>query len=328
MHPPDAILERSRQFMTSRIILTAAQLDIFTLLEKQPDSANSLFLQLGVDPRALTRLLDALVAAEILDKKDGIYHNTGQSRLLSANHPETVRPMVLHMAEIWNSWSHLTEVVEKGEKPDLVPMTEKDSQTLEDFIGAMHVAGRQMAADIAADLDLSGYKKLLDIGGASGTYTIAFLNKAPGLSAIVFDLPRVLPMAESRIAENQMADRVELRAGDYNTDEMPAGCDLALLSAIIHQNSPEQNRSLYTRICQALEPGGAILIRDHIMDEDRTIPPGGAIFAINMLVNTRGGDTYTFSEVKSDLEQAGFTDVDMAREGKSMDCVVMAVKPS
>lgn len=323
----ETILKRVRDFMGSRIILTAARLDIFTRLENQPDSADSISRQLGADPRALTRLLDAMVAMELLDKKKGIYHNTAQGAVLGADHPETVLPMVLHMAEVWKSWSHLTEVVKIGEKPDLVGMTEKGQETLKAFIGAMHVAGRKLASEIAADLDLKPYRKLLDIGGASGTYTIAFLKQAPRMSAVLFDLPKVLPMAKQRLAMEKITDRVELFGGDYNSDEMPGGCDLALLSAVIHQNSTEQNRSLYSRICRALEPGGALLIRDHIMDEERTRPPGGAIFAINMLVNTRGGDTYTFSEVRTDLKKAGFSEAEMIRTGVDMDCVVRAVKP-
>jgi ribosomal protein L11 methylase PrmA len=324
----DGILERTRAFMTSRIILSAAELGIFTRLARKPDSADSLAEKLGADKKALTRLLDALVANELMDKQNGVYQSTHQAARLSADHPETVLPMVLHMAEVWNSWSKLTEVVQKGQKRDLVAMTDKGPGPLAAFIGAMHVAGRQMAAEFASDQDLQPYRKLLDIGGASGTYTIAFLKQAPGLSAVIFDLPRVIPMAEARLREENMEHRAEVRAGDYNTDAMPQGCDLALLSAIIHQNSPEQNRSLYARICQALEPGGALLIRDHIMEEDRTRPPGGAVFALNMLVNTRGGDTYTFSEVRADLLQAGFSDVHMVRTGRNMDCVVQAVKPS
>ena len=115
--------------------------------------------------------------------------------------------------------------------------------------------------------------------------------------------------------------------GDFYRDELPGGSDLALLSAIIHQNSPEENVDLYRKAYRALAPGGVLLIRDHIMDETRTKPPGGAMFALNMLVNTRGGDTYTYEEVRSTLERAGFTDVKWVREGEHMDSLVEARKP-
>ena len=109
---------------------------------------------------------------------------------------------------------------------------------------------------------------------------------------------------------------------------MPEGCDLALLSAIIHQNSPEENAQLYAKIHAALVPGGTLLIRDHIMDPSRTKPPAGAMFAINMLVNTRGGDCYTFQEVEKGLEAAGFAHIRQVRRGGAMDCLVEARKPT
>ena len=119
---------------------------------------------------------------------------------------------------------------------------------------------------------------------------------------------------------------MKLVAGDFYLDELPTGCDLALLSAIIHQNSPQENLDLYGKIHRALLPGGVLLIRDHIMDEARLNPPAGAMFAINMLVNTRGGDTYTFPEVKETLEAAGFGEVKWIRSGERMDSMVEARK--
>ncbi len=184
------------------------------------------------------------------------------------------------------------------------------------FIGAMHVVGRGLSVEIAEAYDLSRFKRLLDIGGASGTYTMAFLRKNPRLTAVIFDLEDVIPMSVERLSAEGFLDRVEPVAGDFYRDELPKGCDLALLSAIIHQNSREENLELYRKVFRALDPGGRLLIRDHIMDESRTSPPGGAAFAVNMLVNTSGGDTYTFREVKESLEQAGFTDVTLVRRGR------------
>lgn len=143
---------------------------------------------------------------------------------------------------------------------------------------------------------------------------------------MIFDFKHVIPLAEAGIHEAGLADRVEMVSGDFYTDELPKGCDLALLSAIIHQNSPAQNLALYEKIYRALTPGGTLLIRDHIMEENRTRPPAGAIFALNMLVGTEDGDTYTFQEVKSALESAGFVDIRQIQQGENMDCIVAARK--
>jgi hypothetical protein len=134
-------------------------------------------------------------------------------------------------------------------------------------------------------------------------------------------------MARERIAQTELADRVVLVAGDYNKDSLPRGADLVWLSAIIHQNSPAQNRSLYGRIAEAIEPGGVVLIRDVVMEESHTEPVAGALFAVNMLVATEGGNTFTLSEIRDDLTSAGFADVKLIRRDEGMHSVVSARRP-
>lgn len=328
MKSPMEVLENVRGFMKSRIILTGAQLDLFTRIGRGEDTAEKLAEKTGTDLRALTRLLDALAALGLLDKQNNRYHLSAPGGFLSTEHPESVLPMVMHMNELWDDWGRLTNTVLQGKNPHRTPVTQKDDESVRAFIGAMHVVGRKLSRQIAAELDLSAHARLLDIGGASGTYTIAFLEKNPNLQAVIFDLPGVLPLAEERIAEAGMSERVELCGGDFYSDPLPGGCDLALLSAIIHQNSPAQNLELYKKIHRALLPGGTLLIRDHVMGEDRVWPPAGAVFAINMLSVTDGGDTYTFEEIRQGLEKAGFREVRLIRQGEKMDGIVSARKPA
>lgn len=324
----EQILDEIRDFLKSRVILTSAELNIFTLLDESPMGVEELAQKEGLDLRGTTRLLDCLVAMDFLKKEKNQYGITEKSAAFSSHHPESVLPMILHLNQLWNSWSHLTETVRKGFNPARKPVVERGPESLKAFIGAMHVIGRKMAVEIADSYDLSPFKRLLDIGGASGTYTAAFLKKNPEMRAVLFDLEDVVSMADERLSKEDLRDRVELVAGDFYKDELPKGCDLALLSAIIHQNSPEENLALYKKIYTALTPGGVLLIRDHIMDETRTKPPAGAMFALNMLVNTNGGDTYTFEEVKDTLEEAGFIDIKQVRTGEKMDSLVEARKPA
>jgi SAM-dependent methyltransferase len=325
---PMILLENIRDFMKSRIILTASELDLFTQIHRGIDTARELAEKIQLDLRAVTRLLDAVVTFELLTKKNEHYVLTDEGVFLSSDHPETPLPMVLHMNELWDTWSRLTDIVIQGRNPDKTPITEREEKTVKAFIGAMHVVGMKLSRQIAQELDLSQYSKLLDIGGASGTYTIAFLEKNPGMKAVLFDLKQVIPMAEERLRKTGMLERVKLVTGNFEIDPLPRGCDLAMLSAIIHQNSPDQNQKLYGNIHQALLPCGMLIIRDHIMDDDRVNPHGGAIFAINMLTGTQGGDTYTFSEVAYALETAGFIDVKQIKHGERMDCIVTARKPA
>jgi predicted O-methyltransferase YrrM len=326
MITPKNIMEDAWCYMKSRVLFTAAELDIFTKLADCHYTAAELARDSGVDVRGLTRLLDCLITLGMLEKEQGRYRLAAGSEVLSAKHPATILPMILHLNHVWKNWSQLTETVRQGKNEALKKIVDAGGEVQEAFIGAMHAIGQELAAEIAGAYDLSPYKKLLDIGGASGTYTMAFLKKNPQMRAVIFDFAPVLALAKKRLTAAGFLDRVELAAGDFYVDEMPGGCDLALLSAIIHQNSPAQNIELYKKIHRALEPGGVVLIRDHIMDESRTQPPAGAMFALNMLVNTSGGDTFTFGEVKETLEAAGFGEVKQVRAGERMDGLVEGKK--
>jgi predicted O-methyltransferase YrrM len=271
-------------------------------------------------------LVDALVTLGLLEKNNGRYSCTETGAPLSSKHKESILPMILHLNGLWDTWSHLSQTIREGENPHRNLSIKRDEARQKAFIGAMHVIGRDLSMKIADSFDLRPFKKLLDIGGASGTYTIAFLEKNPEMTAVIFDLEEVIPLAEERLTSAGLQDRVVLKGGNFYIDQMPKGCDLALLSAIIHQNSPKQNLDLFRNVHQALDRGGVLLIRDHIMDDSRIHPPDGAIFALNMLLNTDGGDTYTFSEVMEALEEAGFVDIKMSRQGERMDCLVEARK--
>lgn len=321
-------LEDARGFMKSRVILTGAELDFFTRIDEKPSTAAELADAAGLDVRAAARVLDCLVTFGLLRKEEERYSLTPESASFSSLHPESVLPMLLHMNGLWDRWSGLTEAVRQGKGRDREDGNMWDEKETKAFIGAMHVVGRGLSREIASAANLGRFKRLLDIGGGSGTYTVAFLAKNPEMRAVIFDLESVIPMAKERLETEGLLGRVDLKSGDFYEDELPGGCDLALLSAIIHQNSLEENEALFRKICRALEPGGTILIRDHIMDEDRTYPPAGATFALNMLVNTRGGDTYTFREVREALERAGFTDVRLVRAGERMDSLVEACRPA
>ena len=168
---------------------------------------------------------------------------------------------------------------------------------------------------------------MIDVGGGSGVYTIAALRLAPQLRATIFDRPLVTEIARRKLEEEGMIDRVALVNGDFYADPLPGGHDLALLSAIIHQNDAEQNVALYRKAFDALLPGGTIAVRDFVMSEDHTAPADGTVFAINMLVGTPGGSTYAFEEIREGLEAAGFTDAKLVHRGE-MDSLVTAQRPA
>ncbi len=323
----DKLLGLGTGFQEAHIYLTAVELNLFPVLVKQSATSAEVASHLGIDPRATAMLLDALVAMGLLTKQGETYQvETSAVPFLSEQTEESILAMAHHHAFCWHRWSQLTKVVRTG-VPAQIPMDEEQSNAdTHSFIWGMHVLGKRMADQIASVVDLSGCQKLLDIGGATGTYILAFLARQPLMTATLFDRAEVIPMAREALTKAGILSRVTLHAGDFYQDDLPSGHDLALLSAIIHQNSRAQNVTLYQKIHAALLPGGRLLIRDHIMEPSRTEPRLGAFFAINMLVNTEGGSTYTLAEIAEDLAQAGFRDAQLIQQGPKMDGLVQAVR--
>jgi len=322
----ESVLALARAFMESRILLTAAELDVFTALAS-PKTLEEIVEVLGLDQRGTEILLDALSAIGLLEKQDDTYI-CPESLLpaLSSKSPDTVLPMILHTGSVWQRWTELTEIVRSGKKVS-TPAGLFEGEHLRAFIYAMHVIGRHAADAIAVAAKAEASKMLLDVGGATGTYAEAFLRRYPEMRATVFDRGPVIEMAKERLADSDVRDRIAFASGDFYVGPLPGGHDLVLLSAIIHQNSPEQNIALYKKCFDALVPGGRILIRDHVMNPDRIRPVGGAIFAVNMLAATEGGNCYTFAEIRTALHLVGFERVALVQDGERMDGIVEAFKP-
>jgi precorrin-6B methylase 2 len=323
----DDVLELARSYQPACVLAAAAELDLFTVLADDSLGAGDVANKLGTDLRATTILLDALAALELLEKRDGRFvlpANT--ARVLTQASPTSVLPMLQHQANCMRRWAQLARVVQTGEPAERRSSIRGETGDEAAFIGAMEVVSAPVASGIVDELGLPAFSHLLDLGGASGTWTIAFLRARPDATATLFDLPHVIPMAERRISEARMADRVKLVAGDFLAHPLPPGADLVWVGAIVHQNSRQQNRRLFSAIAEALNDGGHILIRDVLMDDSRMSPVIGALFAINMLVATEGGGTYTFGELREDLEDAGFSGVTVLRRDEGMNSIIRAAK--
>jgi precorrin-6B methylase 2 len=235
--------------------------------------------------------------------------------------------MVRHLGNCLRRWGQLARVTQTGRPVEGEVSVRGAEADLASFIRAMHEVSHPVAADLVASVGPIAFRHLLDIGGASGTWTLEFLRLHPASTATIFDLPEVIPTAESLLTTAGLRDRVRLVPGNFYTDALPAGADLAWVSAIVHQNSREQNRTLFAKVFAALVPRGRILIRDIVMDDTRTNPAAGAFFAVNMLVSTPGGATFTFGELRDDLAATGFVDATLLRRGEGMDSVISATKP-
>jgi len=321
------VLNIARSFQPACVLTAAAALDVFSPLYAKPMKAEALAGKLGTDPRATAILLDALAALKFLSKQGEEYSVPEDvAGLLAGQSADNVLPMVRHLANCLRRWVELPKVVQTGKCAETGPGVRGAAADQADFIGAMNTISRPVATGVIDNIRPFRFRHILDIGGGPGTWTIAFLRDVPEATATLFDLPAVVSMAEKNFAEAGLTDRVNLVGGDYNTDALPEGADLAWLGAICHQNSRQQNRDLFTRVHTAISDDGVIFIRDVIMDSSRTSPAAGALFAVNMLVATEGGGTYTFDEYREDLRAAGFDKVTLVHRDEFMNSLIRAGK--
>lgn len=300
-------------YAESRILHAAVELNIFDAIGHNAVLAKDISETLKTDVRATELLLNALTALNLLKKENHIFTLTDLSKKYLLSSSKTCYAGVIKFeSAMWNKWERLAESVRTGKPARTPDMYQTNKEETECFIMAMHhlVSARGDADFFADKLNSEDVHSILDIGSGPGTYPIALCRKNPEITATIFDLAGTLEVTK-KILEKEGIDsdkQIKLIAGDYNKDPLPTGFDIAFLSNIIHSEDEETNIKLMKKIYHSLNPGGRIIIKDHIMDESLTTPSCGAIFSIYMLLTTKGRD-YSYHEVKKWLKDAGFTDI-------------------
>ncbi len=293
-----------RAAWTPRVVLSAVELDLFTPCTPGPASAAEVAALRSTDPRATEVLLDALAALGLLDKREGRYRATDlAARHLSPGSPEPLVGMVLHQSTLWGRWSHLTDVVRTG-RP--VPQGEAGGSEHASFIRAMadHKAGLGLA-DLLP-VDLTGVRRVVDLGGGPGTLAVAVARALPDARVTLVDREATLTIAAGVVPADLWGSRVVGLAADLETDDpLGSGYDLAILSAVLHAYGAATATRMVARAVEALVPGGRLVVREQVLDEDRTAPLAAALFSVNMLVGTPEGRSYTYAEIAGWMEAAG-----------------------
>jgi predicted O-methyltransferase YrrM len=305
----DDIHGLARAFLRSRILLTAYELGVFTALGDKSKTSAEVAQELDTDPRATDRLMNALAVIGLLEKEGGKFANSAAAaRYLVAGKADYMAGLG-HTVNLWDSWSTLTDAVRAGTSAFERPGGEAGEERTRHFIAAMHAGGSARAERLVAMLELDGVSRVLDVGGGSGAYAMAFARAREGITVTVFDLPHVTPLTRDYVEKAGLSDKIDVVEGDANVDELPRGFDLVFMSQLLHSNSPEENEALIANGAASLNPGGRLVIQDFVVDEGRTGPPQAVIFALNMLVNTAAGDTYAEAEIRGWMEAAGLSDV-------------------
>ncbi|NOY65327.1 MAG: methyltransferase domain-containing protein [Nitrospirae bacterium] len=291
------IREIVSNFWISRIILTANNLRVFDELEK-PLTAKSVAKRLALDPRATELLLNSLVSLKFLRKKGNRFINTSTaSKYLVRQSPFYLGDIIRHNEVLWTNWSYLNEVVKTGKPAN-------KAFELESFILGMHNLARLKKDILIKQLNLKGIKRILDLGGGPGTYSMEFAKR--GKDVYLFDRPETLEIARTLIDKEGLGDRITLLQGDFLTDPIGSDYDMVLMSQILHAYGKRDIKSLLKKTWKALNTSGILVIHEFYLDSTLTEPLTGAIFSINMLVNTPQGRTYSVRELKEFLKGSGF----------------------
>jgi SAM-dependent methyltransferase len=296
----------------ARAIQVALKLGIFERLSAGPCPADGLASAIESESRSTAILCNALTALGLLRKVDGHFHLVqAAQRFLVESSPEYLGGMVLFDEARWDEWGRLESSIRTGAPARTPDMFQSSPAATESFIRAMDSLVRARGDDrwTAEHLDLGVASSIADLGGGPGTYVVEFLRRFPNLRGSIWDLPATLEVARRILRERAptMLGRIELREVDYLAGELPGPVDAIFMSNIIHSENEPINEALMAKCFRALNPGGLIAVKDHIMDRDLTEPVAGAVFSLFLLLTTRGRD-YSFDETADWLATAGFAD--------------------
>jgi SAM-dependent methyltransferase len=291
----------------ARIVQAAVELEIFDVIGNDTFDSAAVAKSLNLEPRATDLILNALTALGLLHKRADRFDLTELSaRYLKRGTSEYLGGMIRFDASLWHCWERLPDAIRNGRPVRPANMYQDDPKETETFVRAMDslVKARGDAQVLGEAFDWNNATEFLDVGSGPATYPIALCRRFPRLRATIFDLPATLKFTRRYVREAGMEDRIQLIAGDYTKDTIPGSYDIIFLSNIIHGETEQGNESLFGKLANVLNPGGRLVIKDHILDESRAHPPVGAIFSLLMLLTTVGGRCYSFGEIRRWMERA------------------------
>lgn len=314
---PDRLISMAAGFQYSKILLTANELGVFRAIGEKSRTARDVAVMLKLDEEATAILLGALVGLGLLAYKAGRFKNAPDvKKYLAADTDDGMAHITNHMNHMYHSWDRLDAIVRKGrprkaERPEVLT----DKKRNRDFIRGMFEIGYPTAKLLAEKIDLKGVAKMADIGGGPAQYPIAFAKKAPAARFVVADYPNTIKVAKEYVGKYGLEDRIALRKCEFfDVPELGIGngFDMALLSQVLHAESPKKCQELIKKTYKILRPGGRIIINENALNRDRISPAPPLIFAVNMLVNN-AGRTYSVDEMSGWLKEAGFRKVKSKR---------------
>ena len=310
----DHIMQVGMGFWASKTLLSAVELEVFTKLAKQPADLQTLTAALGLHSRSARDFLDALVALGLLERQSGLYSNTPSTDFFLDKRKPSYIGGLLEMANLrlYPFWNNLTTALRSGEQQNESKGGENpfatlyaDRDRLTGFLKAMTGISHGANRAIATSFPWKHYKTVVDLGAAQGDLMVQVARSNPHISGIGFDLPEVAPIFEEYVAGNGVSSRVSFHAGNFFEDRCP-NADVVMMGHILHDWNLEEKRVLIRKAFDAIPDGGALIVYDSIIDDDRSKHAFGLLMSLNMLIETPGGFDYTGADCMGWMKKAGF----------------------
>lgn len=329
---PERILQFAWGYAPPLILEAALRHGVFDALDQGPKSLAELVKATGTAERGLSAILNVLVGLELLGKDaDGCFALAPESAaFLVSSRPGFLGGLIRHTSEdLIPKWLHLNDVVAKGGPTAAVNQQNTGTEFFEHFVNDIFPMSYPAAQDLGRHLrlDLMGFPvSVLDLAAGSGVWGIALAQSAPQVRVRAVDWPGVIKVTRKNAEKFGLADRFSFSEGDLKDADFGTGHHIATLGHILHSEGPERSRALLKKTFHALLPGGTIAIAEFLVNEDRTGPVNGLIFAVNMLVNTDTGNTYSFEEIAGWLAEAGFVET-RTLPSRGPSPLILATKP-
>jgi hypothetical protein len=313
---PDAILQLGFAFSGSKALLSAVELGLFTTLAAGPLTGTALMANLGLQQRGTIDFLDALVSLDMLERAGDQYANTAATDMFLDRNKASYIGGLLEMANarLYPFWGSLSEALRTGRPQNEAKIGEnffaalyQDPDRLKQFLGAMSAASMSTALSIAETFPWGEHRTVIDIGAAEGCVPVQLALRHPHLTGGGFDLPPVAPIFNQYVSSFGLADRLQFHPGDFFTDPLPPA-DVLVMGRILHDWSLEDKLKLLAKAHRALPDGGALIVYETIIDDDRRTNTFGLLMSLNMLIETQDGFDYTAADCRSWMAHVGFRD--------------------
>jgi hypothetical protein len=313
---PERILQVGLGFWASKALLSAVEMELFTNMAQHPGPLEDVRGRLGLHPRSAQDFLDTLVALGFLQRIDGSYFNTPESDLFLDKRKPSYIGGLLEMANLrlYPFWGHLTEALRTGQPqnevksggPSMFSAVYADPARLRGFLQAMTGISHAANLAIAAKFPWADYRTFVDVGTAQGDLAVQVALAHPHLTGTGFDLAEVAPIFEEYVAQKGATERLAFRPGDFFNEPLPKA-DVLMMGHILHDWDLEQKRALIRKAHDVLPPGGAYIVYESIIDDDRRRNAFGLLMSLNMLIETPGGFDYTGTQCAGWMKDAGFS---------------------